>query len=192
MISTSRSPPRTIGRRADVARALWISKALRQGRQALSDDPRPADRAGLSRRRRREQASIKAQAGNHADAFADCAQQLDGSVARIRNGDEAPVRKPPCDLKQPLSRPVRQSLMPAACSREALGWRQHGQERERPDTISPWEWREQHERQPAQTRRLDEVAMRGADRIAIDAACLDPRPIGARVSSRPITTGPSA
>src|SRR5215208_4423627 len=39
---------------------------------------------------------------------------------------------------------------------------------------SPWDRGEQHERQPAQTRRLDEVTMRGADRIAIDAACRNP------------------
>jgi hypothetical protein len=71
---------------------------------------------------------------------------------------------------------VGQRLVPpAAALGVAFGRRQDGQERQRPDAASPGNGRKQHDAEPAQTARLDEVTVTGADRVPVDTARLDLR-----------------
>ena len=55
----------------------------------------------------------------------------------------------------------------------SLGRRQCGQERQRPNAPRPSNLRQQHDRKPAQAARLDEVAVAGPGRIAVDPTCRD-------------------
>ena len=103
-------------------------------------------------------------------------EQLDDGIAGIGDGDNAAIRQPARGLEQRLPGPVGQRLMAApVLLRVALGGREHGQERQRPDAPGPGDRRQQHDREPAQPARLDEVAVGGAHRVAIDPARLDLR-----------------
>ena len=51
----------------------------------------------------------------------------------------------------------------------ALRGRQRGQERQGPDAPRPWDWRQQHEAEPAQAACLDEVPVAGPHGITVDA-----------------------
>src|SRR4051794_3729230 len=80
-------------------RRRGVGQALQQRRQALANDARAPHRSTSSRRRGLEQAGIKAQAGDHADAFAHGAQQCDGGEAAVRDGNDAALREPASNLK---------------------------------------------------------------------------------------------
>ena len=56
---------------------------------------------------------------------------------------------------------------------EPLGGRQRRQDRQGPDAPGPGNGGEQHQAHPAQAARLDEVRVRGAHRVAIDALGFD-------------------
>ena len=58
---------------------------------------------------------------------------------------------------------------------EPLGGHEGGEDGERHEPLRPGYGSDQHGAEPAQAARLDEVAFRGADGIAIDPACLDLR-----------------
>src|SRR3954464_8479073 len=55
----------------------------------------------------------------------------------------------------------------------ALGGREHGQEGQSPNAAGPGYGSEQHYAQPAQAAGFDEVAVAGANRVAVDPARLD-------------------
>src|SRR3954462_8745167 len=100
MISTRRSPPPY--QPADMKalpRRRGVGQALQQRWQALSNDARAPHRSAPSRRRGLEQTGIKAQAGDHADAFAHGPQQRDGGEAAVRDGDDAALREPASNLQ---------------------------------------------------------------------------------------------
>src|SRR3982751_6604814 len=80
-------------------RRRGVGQALQQRWQALANDARAPHRSAPSRRRGVEQTGIKAQPGDHADAFAHGAQQRDSSEATVRDGDDAPLREPASNLK---------------------------------------------------------------------------------------------
>jgi len=52
----------------------------------------------------------------------------------------------------------------------SLGRRQRSQERQSPDAPGPGDLRQDHDREPAQAARLDEMAMAGAGWIAVNSA----------------------
>src|SRR3712207_8509348 len=60
-------------------------------------------------------------------------------------------------------------MAPAVLAAVPLRGRQGGQERERPDPTGPGDRNQQHQAEPAQAAGLDEVALRGAHRITVDA-----------------------
>ena len=80
------------------------------------------------------------------------------------------------DPRDRLPGPRRQRLMALAMGfAPARRGRQDGEERQSPCPLGPRYRHCDHQRQPAQAAGLDEVPLGGADRIAIDAACLDTR-----------------
>src|ERR1700683_4059121 len=66
---------------------------------------------------------------------------------------------------------------------------QGGQERHSPDAASPRNIGQQHHGEPAQPAGFDEVAVRGAYRVAVGSTRLD-LAAPSWVSSRPMMTGP--
>src|SRR3954453_10341435 len=73
-----------------------------------------------------------------------------------------------------LTRPVGQCLVPpTVLAAPTLRRSENRQEWQRPAPADPGDRHHDHERQPAQTTRLDEMAVGGAHRIAVDAARLD-------------------
>ena len=101
-------------------------------------------------------------------------EQVDGGEAAVGDRDDAALGQPARRLQQNLPAPIGQLLVPLlALAGIAFGRRQDGQERQCPDAPGPWDLRQQHDREPSQAARFDEVAVRGADRIAIDAARFD-------------------
>lgn len=86
-------------------------------------------------------------------------------------------RQPPGDLQEHLTGAVDQRLVlhaPRLCP--PFGRHQHRQERQRPDPPRPRDRHQQHGGQPAQTARLDEMAMARPHWIPIDPARRDLRP----------------
>src|SRR5215208_5757917 len=107
---------------------------------------------------------------------AESCEQLDGRIAHVPDSHEAPFRQPPGRLQKELAGPVGQLLVAAtSLSGETLGGRQGGEEGQRPDPTGPRDRSKHHDTDPAQTTGLDEMAVAGADRIAVDAARLDLR-----------------
>jgi hypothetical protein len=126
--------------------------------------------------RRLEQAGVQAQPSDDTEPVPDSVEQVDDGVAAIGDRDNAAVRQPARDLEQSLPCPVGQLLMAASVFlRVPLGGREHGQERQRPDAPGPGDRRQQHDREPSQPARLDEVAVAGAHRIPINPARFDLR-----------------
>src|SRR3954447_3394476 len=100
MISTRRSPSSVPpANMKALPRRRGVGQALQQRWQALANDARAPHRSAPPRRRGVEQTGIKAQAGDHADAFTHGAQQCDGSEAAVRDGNDAALREPASDLK---------------------------------------------------------------------------------------------
>ena len=64
-------------------------------------------------------------------------------------------------------------MSPLVLSRVSLGGGQGGQEWQTPDAASPRNIGQQHHGKPAQSAGFDEVAVRGAYRIAVDSTRLD-------------------
>ncbi len=131
--------------------------------------------ARQARRRRVEQAGVEPQPGDHGHMAAHGCEQLNDGVAAVGDGYDLPVRQPARDQEQQLPCAIRQQLVPASLGLGvALGGRQGGEERQSPDPPGERHGREQHQTDPAQARRLDEVAAAGAHGVAVDAARLDP------------------
>jgi len=102
-------------------------------------------------------------------------EQLDGGVAAVGDDDDLSARQPAREQEQQQQAcPVGQRLVRASLGLGvALGWRQCGQERQRPDLCGKRHGREQHQADPAQAGCLDEVALRRPHGVTVDAACLD-------------------
>ena len=145
----------------------------------FADDRRAPHLAGHAPRRWFMERGVKPKAGDHGQPWPHVIEQIDRGEAGVANADDAPVRQPERRLDQDLPAPIGELLV-LAFARPVLlpiplRGGQDGQERKCPATPGPGNLRQQHKRKPAQAARLDEVAMRGADRISVDAACLDLR-----------------
>ena len=107
----------------------------------------------------------------------DGIEELQGSVSAIPDDDQTSVWLPAMHDADELSRPERQRLVaPTPLVRAALGRGQRCEKRQRPDSTCPRDGRKQVQRDPAQPAYLDEMAMAGADWIAIDACRSDLHP----------------
>jgi hypothetical protein len=95
---------------------------------------------------------------------------MDGE-ARVADEDDPAAGQPAAELQHALARPVGEELVPAAGFRvRALGRREQRQHRQRLDPRRPGHRRQHHEAQPAQAAGLDEMAVAGAHRVAVDPA----------------------
>src|ERR671929_69543 len=148
-----------------------------QAWQPSALDPWPPDRTRLAPRGWLIKPGIEPQSRDHTEGLAHVSQQFDRREAAVRHGDDPPLRQPARGLQQHLTCPVGQPLVPPAVfPAPALRGREHDQERQTPDASGPGHRGQQHDAQPAQAAGLDEMAVAGADRIAVDAAGLDLRP----------------
>ena len=96
-------------------------------------------------------------------------QELEGGETAVSHKHQRPLRHPATGLENQLARPVGEFLVPpAVLAAVPLGGRQGGQEGQRPDPPGPGDRDQQHQAEPAQAARLDEVAVAGADRVAVD------------------------
>lgn len=116
-----------------------------------------------------------------------------GFVAAVSGTDDVAIGQPSCCLQEQLPGPVRQLLVPPlTVAGVSLGGCQRGQERQSPNAPSsdgipstqcrwnlghlrPRDLEQDHDRKLTQAARLDEMAVRRADRITLDAACSDLR-----------------
>ena len=139
-----------------------VGQHLGQGRQALALGPRPSDGAGWARRSRPVKGRIKPQAGDAGDLLPQQGgQELERGEAAVAHHDQMPA-------------PVGQLLVPPpVLAAVALRGGEGRQERQCPDPPGPGNQHQQHETEPAQATRLDEVSVAGADRVAVDALGAD-------------------
>src|SRR5262252_10661284 len=100
--------------------------------------------------------------------------QFDRREGGVSDDDDQPVRQPALDLENALAGPVCERLVTFALGViVALRGGQYRQERQGPAPVAEGQWDHGHEGKPAQAARLDEMAVRGAHRIAVDAARRD-------------------
>jgi hypothetical protein len=84
------------------------------------------------------------------------------------------VWQPALRLEYYLTRPIGKSFRPASpLFPVPFGGSQHGQKRQCPHTLGPRNLSQEHEAEPAQPTGFDEMRIRRAHRIAIDAARFD-------------------
>jgi hypothetical protein len=125
-------------------------------------------RAAVAGPARREQHPA---AGDRRDATAahGVEEQQCGQAAGA-DQDKVACAQPAAGLKGKLATDIEQPLVPApALPAGALGRNESGEEWQGPDPSGPGDGGEQHQAHPAQPARLDEVAIGGADRVAVDA-----------------------
>lgn len=97
-------------------------------------------------------------------------EQADDGKAAICYKNDCAVGKPAHHQLNDLPSPLDHSLMLAASLFvETLTRTQHCKERQRPDSTSPTDLRKQHAAEPTQSTGFDEMGMRRANRIAVDA-----------------------
>ena len=179
-ISTVALAPAVPVRHADPppGRVRLGARRSAERRQALALAAAGGRLARPARRCRLVQAGVEAQAGDDsrpcrrtAPRSSRAAKLLSATATMRRPGSQ----RRSCSKRLPP--PVGQRLVPpAALAVVALRGGEHGQERQRPDAPRPGDGRQQHEREPAQAAGLDEVAARGAHRVAVDALGRDLRP----------------
>ncbi len=100
--------------------------------------------------------------------------QADARKAGVSHHDQAAVRQPALRLQDGLARPIDHGLVPPVpLAAPALGGGENSQERQRPAPAGPGDRHHDHERQPAQATRPDEVPARRAHRVAVEPARLD-------------------
>ena len=129
-----------------------------------------------ARRRWLVQGGVQSQPGDDTDAVAHRGQQFECREAAVGDEDERAVGQPAFRLQDRLACPIGQRLVAfAVLLAPSRRWRENGQERQRPVPAGPADRRHHHQRQPAQPAGLDEVPLRGPDRVTIDAARLDLR-----------------
>jgi hypothetical protein len=99
------------------------------------------------------------------------AEEEKGGEAAIADKDEVAPRQPVADLQGKLPPNVEQRLvLTTLLVTGPLGGDKGGEERQRPNPLSPRDGCDQHQAHPAQPARLHEVGLRRAHRIAVDAA----------------------
>src|SRR5215213_5886509 len=147
-----------------------VGQHLGQVRQARALGPGSADCSRPARRRWFVEGGVEAETGDTDHPMPDKGgQELEGGETAVSHKHQRPLRYPATGLEDQLARPVGQFLVPfAVLAAVPLGGRQGGQEGQRPDPPGPGDRDQQHQAEPAQAARLDEVAVAGADRVAVD------------------------
>ena len=175
-ISTTRSPspyqPGTVTRCQRVVSST--STSARVGRRAPLVRGRPTVPGRRGGAGSYSAASSRRRVMQVRPCRASVSQELQGGEAAVAQQHDLAPGQPAACLQGHLPRPVGQLLVPpAALAAVALRGGERGQERQRPDAPGPGDRGQQHQAEPAQAAGLDEVALRGADRVAVDALGAD-------------------
>ena len=154
-----------------------IGRHLGQCRQALAGFARTAHGARRTGWCRLIERRIQAQACDDGEAAAPQGMQEEQRrEAAVGHEDEVAARQPAAGLQGELPAEVQQRLVPASLREVvSLGGDEGGQERKRPHAFCPGNGGEQHQAHPTQSAGLDEMTVRRAHRIPIDAARRDLR-----------------
>ena len=127
-----------------------------------------------SRRRRREQIGVEAQPRDETNIAANRADQIERREAGVGDDDDTALGRPSANLENGLASPVGQLLVSTPVGGGvAFGRGEDGEKRQSPASPGPWHGNHGHHGEPAQAAGLDEVTMRGAHGIAVDAARRD-------------------
>lgn len=147
--------------------SLWGSGHLLQSRQTLSFLARSPHLSFPSLRRRFIERGIEPQAGDDGHLLTHRVKQIKSGKTAVGDDYHFALGQPALDQKQHLAGALGQLLMGAsALFVVTLRGTQRSQEGQRPDTASPGNLHQEHQGEPAQTARLDEMGMRGAHRVA--------------------------
>src|SRR4051812_8405719 len=119
---------------------------------------------------------VQPQAGDADQAAPDeRREEVQGGEAAVAHQHDLAPGQPAARLESHLPRPVGQLLVaPAVLAAVPLRRGQSGEERQGPDPARPGDRGQEHQAEPAQAAGLDEVALRGTDRVAVDAFGADP------------------
>lgn len=102
--------------------------------------------------------------------------EIMGGKAAVANEDDLSPGQPADQLQCRLPGPVGQGFMPLAVATVCpLGWCQQRQHRQGLDQAGPRHRGQHHEAEPAQPADLDEMAVAGADEVAVDPSRRDLR-----------------
>src|SRR5262245_27964745 len=116
--------------------------------------------------------SIEPQARDHTDAGQphNLVEPFQGRTTAVRPKDDLTTRQPAPHEPDDLPGSFQQGLMAAAllCI-EALGGAQHGHKGQGPDPVGPCDGGQHHTPEPAQATDFDNISMRGAYGITVDA-----------------------
>ena len=119
----------------------------------------------------REEVRVEPQPGDETDVTANCGDQIECRETGVGDDDDLALRHPSPNLKNGLASKIGQLFVTApVCDVVTFGGRQNGQEGHGPAPLCPWNGNHGHEREPAQAARLGKMTVRGAHRVAIDAA----------------------
>src|ERR1019366_2055358 len=119
----------------------------------------------------RSSVRVEPQPCDETDMTANCGDQIERRETGVGDDDDLAIRQPSPNLENGLAGPIRQLLVTViACDVVTFGGGQNGQEGQGPAPPRPWNGNHGHEREPALAARLDEMTVRGAHWVAIDAA----------------------
>lgn len=148
---------------------LCLLERRRKRRQPHPLQPGSPILSRLAWWRRLIKRGIEAQARNHGHLPTQCRKQFEGGKTAVSHHDHLALGQPSLDLQEHLPRPFSQLLRRTpAIFVVALGRAQASQHRQRPDSLRPGDAHRQHQGQPTQTARLDEVGVRRTHRVAVD------------------------
>nr|POE62229.1 hypothetical protein CFP56_79243 [Quercus suber] len=124
-----------------------------------------------------EQVGVEAQPRDQGDVAAHGGDEVERSEAAVGHHGDAALPEPATALQDGLTRPVGQGLVaPAMCLAPTLRGGQHGEKGQRPAPAREGHREHDGQHEPAQPAGLDEVALRRADRVTVDAPRRDLRP----------------
>src|SRR5215813_508481 len=137
---------------------------------------------GFSFGRRVVKLGVQTQPRDQIDSWraADKIKQIQDGETAIANEDKISIRQPAGNQLNDLPGAIRQPLMPTPTLRViTLRWAQHCQEWQSPNTTRPRNVDQEHRAQPTEPTRLDEVGVRGANRVPVDSLGFDLMPAAA-------------
>ena len=150
----------------------------RQGREPLPFHPRSSVLAWSSRWCGLIQSGIEAQAGDDGDRLTPApagGEEVQRGVAAVGYRDDHAVRPPAAHDAEQLAGPVGHRLvLTAALGVVAFGGRERGEDGQRPGAGCPGDGDQQHQADPAQPACFHEMAVAGANGVAVDALGRDP------------------
>ena len=160
-----------IGHRQPGPARRFVFEHLGELGQRASFLGRPSALSRTAFKRWREEVRVEPQPRDETDMTANRGDQIERCETGVGDDDDLAIWHPSPNLENGLASPIGQLFVTVlACGVVTFGRRQNCQEGQGPAPPRPWNGNHGHERKPAQAARLDEMTVRGAHGVAIDAA----------------------